>query len=274
MVEKKSKLEKTITELGLSEAEAVKSLRELSKPDKTRRLTHHHPWNPKRIKLGFLPDTHIGSKFFDKEIFEDAVRTFDREKVDAVYHVGDIIEGMSNRDGHIYELDILGTTKQVEYACELLQKIKQPLYFLEGNHQDWAMRKGNQGVEVGKMIEHVLPNAKKIGDMVADVTLAKNIRLRISHEGASAYALSYSGQKRINALEGGTKPNIIMNGHLHKSLYMFYRNIHYFEAGSMQRQTPFMAMKGSPAMLGYWVLDLAIQGGQLKELTPKYKPFY
>jgi predicted phosphodiesterase len=136
------------------------------------------------------------------------------------------------------------------------------------------MRKGNQGVDVGRMLESGLENATKIGDMVADVILANGIRFRLSHEGSSAYALSYSGQKRINSLEGGTKPNIIMNGHLHKSMYMMYRNIHYFEAGSMQRQTPFMAMKGSPAMLGYWVLDLAVNNGQLKELTQKWRPFY
>lgn len=272
-IEQATKLERLLNRHNISEDEAITALKQLTKPE-SKRQTFSHKWNPKKIKLGILPDTHIGSKFFDKQILDDAIRTFDREKVDAVYHVGDVVEGQSNRDGHVYELDLLGVTNQVDYACQLLSKIKQPLFFLEGNHHLWGMNKANQGVEIGKMLESGLENATKIGDMVADVKLAQGILFRLSHEGASAYALSYSGQKRINALEGGTKPNIIMNGHLHKSLYMFYRNIHYFEAGSMQRQTPFMAMKGSPAMLGYWILDLAIQKGQLKELTPKWRPFY
>lgn len=270
---KQSKLEKLLDQQGLTEDEAVMALKQLQKPHE-KRQTYSHRWNPKRVKLGFIPDSHIGSTFFDKNIFDDAVKSFNREKVDAVYHVGDIIEGMSNRDGHIYELDIPGVTNQIDYACELLSNIKQPLYFIEGNHHQWASRKANQGVEVGRIIENQLPNSKRLGEMVADIKLAKNIRLRLSHEGSSAYALSYSGQKRINALEGGTKPNIIINGHLHKSMYMQYRNIHYFEAGSMQRQTPFMAMKGSPAMLGYWILDIGIQNGNIRELTQKWYPHY
>lgn len=268
-----NKLEKLLEKQGMTEEEAVLALKQLATPEK-RRQVHTHRWSPRHIKLGILPDTHMGSKYFDPAIYNDAVKTFDREKVDAVYHVGDIIEGMSNREGHIYELAIPGVTAQVDYACELLSKIKQPLFFIEGNHHDWAMRKGNQGVSVGSMLEDKLDNATKIGEMSADVELAKDIRLRLTHEGASAYALSYSGQKRINALEGGTKPNIMINGHLHKALFMMYRNIHYFEAGAMQRQTPFMAMKGAPSMLGYWVIDLAINKGQLAEITPKFRAFY
>lgn len=267
------KLEKLLERQGLSEEEAVSALKQLATPEKKREV-HVHRWNPRKIDVGIIPDTHMGSSYFGPEIYFDAVRTFDRLKVDAVYHVGDIIEGMSNREGHVYELSHIGVSAQVDYACELLSKVKQPLFFIEGNHHEWAMRKGNQGVSVGQMLEERLDNATKIGDMSADVELASGVRLRLTHEGASAYALSYSGQKRINALEGGTKPNIMVNGHLHKALYMLYRNIHYFEAGSMQRQTPFMAMKGAPSMLGYWVISIAVNRGQLAEITPKFRAFY
>lgn len=273
MTEKRSKLEKTIEQQGLSEQEAAHALKQLSTPQKKHR-THTHKWNPKVVKIGILPDTHIGSKFFDEDIYMHSVEVFNRDNVDAVYHVGDIIEGMSNREGHVYELDIVGVTPQVNRACELLGEIHADVYFLEGNHHEWARRKSNQGVEIGRMIEDGVDGVHKIGDMSADIRLADDLTMRLTHEGNTCYAISYSGQKRINATEGGTKPNVWVNGHIHKSMYMQYRNIHYFEAGCMQRQTPFMAMKGSPAMLGFWRLDMAIQDGQLAELTPKWYPHY
>lgn len=273
MAEQKSKLERELERQGLTEQEAIAALKQLQKPQQKHR-THSHRWDPKHIKLSIMPDTHIGSKFFDIDIFNDFIRTSNRESVDAVYHIGDIVEGMSNRDGHVYELDVVGTTAQMEYACELLSRIKQPFYFLGGNHHDWGMRKGNQGVDVNKGIEARLDNATFLGEMAADIVLAKNVKLRLTHEGNTCYALSYSGQKRINATEGGSKPQIWANGHIHKSLFMWYRNVAYIEAGCMQRQTPFMAMKGSPAMLGYWILDIQIQRGEMKAITPTWYPHY
>ena len=86
------KLEKLLEAQGLTEEEAVSALKQLATPEKKRQV-HVHRWNPRHIKIGILPDSHMGSKYFEPAIYHDAVKTFDREKVDAVYHVGDIIEG-------------------------------------------------------------------------------------------------------------------------------------------------------------------------------------
>lgn len=266
-----SKISNYIKKNGLSEHEAIQALRQLRTPEKKRKL-YTHKWDPEYITIGILPDTHIGSKYFDQNIWDEAVNRFNEEDVHAIYHVGDIIEGMSNREGHIYEVAIPGVTAQVDKACELLAEINAPVYFLEGNHHQWAGRKADQGVEVGKMIEQGVDGVHKIGEMAADVQLAKNVKMRITHEGSTCYALSYSGQKRINAADENDKPEIWVNGHIHKALYMYYRNIHFLEAGCMQRQTPFMAMKGSPAMLGYWILDIGINKGNLAEFTPRFYP--
>lgn len=273
MDKKPTKLEKLIERYGLSEGEVETFLKGLSKPPK-RHNTYEHFYGERRTKLGFFPDTHIGSKFFRPDIFDAAIKKFNQEKVDAVYHVGDIIEGMSNREGHIYELETLGVSNQVNQAAELLNQVQQPFYFITGNHDGWSRVKGNQGVSVGDMLEDKIKDSKFLGEMYADIQLHPNVKLRLSHEGNSSYTLSYSGQKRINGLQAGTKPNIIVNGHLHKSLYMMYRNIHYFEAGSMEDQTPFMAMKGSPAMLGFWILDVRHNKGGISQMKPTFYPFY
>lgn len=269
----KTRLEALISREGLTEEEAINYLKQVRRPQRKVNL-HEHLWNPKRVKLGMITDTHIGSKFFNYRAFEESVQTFNREGVDAIYHAGDVIEGMSNRDGHIYELERVGTTAQIKMACELLSQYKQPLFFTTGNHDEWSKVKANQGVLVGEQIAAGIKGSEFLGEYTANVRLHPKVNLRLTHEGSTAYAISYSLQKRINALEGGTKPEIIFNGHLHKATYMFYRNIHAFEGGTFQNQTPFMAQKGSPAHVGYWVFDIAMDKDGVKELTSKFFPHY
>ena len=83
-----------------------------------------------------------------------------------------------------------------------------------------------------------------MGQLNARVYLTPNCILELNHplDGA-AYALSYSLQKYIESMQGGTKPNILLNGHHHKAMYLFYRNVHAFEAGTFQAQSSWM--KGS-----------------------------
>ena len=268
-------LEKLIEKNRLTEKEVIAAIKQLSSPQKTINI-HNHPWSNYHTKLGIISDTHIGSKYFNQKVFDESYKTFNREKVDAIYHAGDIIEGMSNRDGHIYELETLGASNQVNQAADILSQYKQPLFFITGNHDDWSKIKANQGYLVGPELEQKIPNSKFLGEYTANIQLGDNTIMRLTHEGSTAYALSYSLQKRINSMEGGTKPDILINGHLHKMLYMFYRNIHAFESGTMQNQTPFMAMKGSPAHMGYYVLDIYFnkKKGDIKQLGIKAYPHY
>jgi predicted phosphodiesterase len=267
-------LEKHIKRLNIDETEAISLLKQLQKPEKQKYNTFDHHWRPRRVKIGVASDLHMGSKFFNYKAFFESVKAFDREKVDAIYVPGDIIEGMSNRDGHIYELEVVGTSNQINHACDLLSHYKQPLFFTTGNHDEWSKVKANQGVIIGPEIESKLPNAKFLGEYTADVKLSPNVTMRLTHEGATAYALSYSLQKRINALEGGTKPSIIFNGHLHKWIQMFYRNIHAYECGTLQNQTPFMAMKGTPAHVGYSVHTIGMNKTGVSEMTTRFFPHY
>ena len=277
MSEELSKFEKTvlkeINKLNLNEYEIKNLLKQASRPEKVRK-TYDHFYGSRSAKVGVIADTHIGSKFFNEELFMNAVKTFNREKVDAIYHCGDVIEGMSNRDGHIYELKTLGVSAQMKEASEVLSELRQPLYFITGNHDEWSAKKSNQGVMVGPTLESMIKDSKFLGEYYADVKLAPNVTMRLTHDGNSAYALSYSGQKKINGLSGGDKPEIIANGHLHKALHMFYRNIQYVEAATFQEQTPFMKMKGSPAMPGYYVFDIGYNKRGINKFNAKLFPGY
>ena len=272
----RARIASVLEKLALTPEEEKRVLDQLRLPERVRK-TYDHYNNSRRSKYMVVSDTHIGSKFYRPDIMDAAAMVAKKEGVEAIYHAGDVIEGMSNRDGHVYELDQVGTSAQVNKAVSELEKLTAvgvPFYFTTGNHEDWAKNKANQGVMVGPTLEDKLKGSKWLGEYTAQIALSPNTTMWLTHEGSSSYALSYSGQKRINALSGGVKPDIIYNGHLHKALYMLYRNIHYHEAGTMQDQTPFMAMKGSPAMPGFWVVDVSFNRKGINEYSPKLYPFY
>lgn len=263
-----------LEKLALTPDEEKRVLQQLQKPERVRKSLDMFA-NSRSVKYGVVSDLHIGSKHFRPDVFEQSIKTFNREGVDAILLPGDVIEGMSNRDGHVYELDTIGTTAQVNKAAELLQGYKQPILFTTGNHDEWSKKKSNQGVIVGPTLEDKLGgNAKWLGEYTADIKLSPTTFIRLTHEGNSSYALSYSGQKRINGLSHDEKPAAIINGHIHKALYMFYRNIHYFEAGTLQDQTDFMRMKGSPAMVGYWVIKLGHNRKGVNTVAQTFYPGY
>lgn len=83
----------------------------------------------------------------------------------------------------------------------------------------------------------------------------ENITLKLLHPGkGTAYALSYHPQKWAESISGGTKPNIAGLGHYHKVEYLFYRNIHMFQTGTFESQSPFMRRMNISAHMGGWIL--------------------
>jgi len=86
---------------------------------------------------------------------------------------------------------------------------------------------------------------------------------------------SYLAQKYINSLEGGTKPNIIVFGHWHTSLYMDYRNIHSLEAGCFQHQTLYLMRKGIMPARGGWIVEMNISPqGSVSRFCPEFNKFF
>lgn len=261
---------KQLQKAKLSPAE----LRAILKTKSSRPVSNYHKehFGKTHIKIGILPDMHVGSRYFLEEGFNYAIKRFDQEKVDKVYSVGDILEGMSGRDGHVYELDEVGYSAQLKKAVRLLKKIKQPFAFITGNHDEWYMNKADKGINVGADIEEKVPGSEYLGSMEATVDLGQGVRMWLTHRGATSYALSYSGQRMINNIDSSQKPHIIANGHLHKSIYFNYRDVHYFETGALQAQTEYMAMKGSPSITGFWIMDIELGRGRVNSMKPTWYP--
>ena len=224
--------------------------------------------------FGVLSDLHIGSKYTEPQEIAQAIDILQNEGVDAIYFPGDVIEGMSTRMGHVYELsqDGIGIKAQKKLAIETLSGVKCKAYMIEGNHCAWS--KQQVGYSPIEDIADSMHECEYLGEHEGDVFI-NGVSVRLWHglDGAS-YAISYRPQKIINALAGGDKPNIMLLGHDHKQMYLIYRNIHSFSCGTMQRQSQWMRMKGLQASPGFWRVKACIGDNQVKWTESRFYTIY
>jgi predicted phosphodiesterase len=233
-----------------------------------------------RTRFGIIGDTHIGNMNYDSNLMKFAVKQFNKEKVDFVIHTGDILDGVyyTHRPTQIYESDVLGGDAQIKKAVKELGQIKQPLYFITGNHEyNTFMR--SAGIEVGFHLEKNLKEngneAYFIGNAEGDIKLKGGAVIKALHpDGGTAYAISYKSQKIVESFEGGKKPNVLLIGHFHKAEYIFYRNVHVLQSGCFEGQTKFMKGKGIPAHKGFWIVDVYSKGEQVDKIVPSFYPAY
>ena len=235
-------------------------------------------WNGcKHIRIGVVSDTHIGNVCTQMTFLRELYEKFDALGIKDVYHCGDISDGWyPNRSDQIYELFAHGADRQVKYICENYPRIEgMTTHFITGNHDYTFVR--NTGYNIGPSIQMMRPDMKYLGHNNVKVWLTPNCDMEINHpaDGAS-YAMSYSIQKYIDSMSGGNKPKILLNGHHHKFLTMFYRNIHAIEVPCTEAQTPFMKSKRLAAHTGGLVLNIDVnEEGTIErfgvELIPLYK---
>lgn len=233
-----------------------------------------------KVRFGIISDTHFGNIFYDKYLYSKAIEQFNKEKVDFVIHPGDILDGWyQNRPQSIFEQNALGVDQQIELAVKELSRIKQPLYFITGNHEyNTFMR--NAGMEAGSYLEDLLKSkgvdATFLGNGEGNLVLKSGIKLKVLHpDSGTAYALSYKPQKIAESLEGGHKPNVLLIGHFHKAEYLFYRNIHILQCGTLCGQTKFMKGRAISAHKGFWIVDLYSDSKKgVSKITPSFYPAY
>ena len=180
--------------------------------------------------------------------------------VSVVLDAGDMIDGHKIYKGQEFELRDLGLEAQLD---RLAKDSPAGIHteFITGNHD--ASFKQLAGVPVGKLITGAVSHYQFIGEDQARVKFSTpngHYIVALLHPGGGcAYAVSYRAQKITEALEGGNKPNMLVIGHYHKAEFMpSYRNVAVVQAGTFQKQTPFMARGGLAAHVGGWIIDVTV----------------
>lgn len=278
-MERTERIVKEIDKLGLSPEEAkrvIKNLKEIN-PKKYKPIKLSN--SGKTETFGVISDLHMGHMNYRGDILRHAAKNFKKHGVDYIFNVGDTLEGMSGRDGHVYELDYIGASAQLDFFEEEMKVLKDwNVYSIEADssHGGWFKSKGSMGLSIGEELQRRASNYIFLGYDEQDIELGNGLKVRMTHPGGgTAYAISYKMQKYIESLSGGKKPNIVLQGHFHKTNYMFYRNVHCFDSGCIQEQSPFMKKIRSPAHLGYWIIKATGSKKEgLTEIQPQFIPFY
>lgn len=226
------------------------------------------------IVFGAMGDTHIGSRYTDESYIKSALEEFDKQKCQFFTHGGDVTEGMSGRDGHVYELSHIGYQAQKEASIALFKDWKKPSYFISGNHDAWYISKANMGADIVADICSSLSNAIYLGLHEGDIHI-NGAKIRLWHgEDTGSYAISYRLQKLVESFTGGEKPNVLICSHTHKAGYFFERNVQVVTAGSLQKQSAWMRRKRLAAHTGFYVIKMGIKNGSVIWFEPRWYPFY
>jgi len=267
------KVLKELTDRNLSIGELNAIIDQLRNPDLEINNVKHY-WGQKHCKIGLCSDIHIGSKYTDYITLDDIFKRFKKDNVNAVYMAGDITEGYNMRPGHTFECNLHGADAQIKGVIEKTPDINKPIYFIAGDH-DYSHYK-RQGIDIGQHIQQGRKDMHYLGMFNADIMLSNKTKLRLAHpRKGTAYALSYHTQKMVEAFSGGEKPNILAIGHYHKIEYLFYRNIHCFQTGTIQSQTTWMKTMNLAAMKGAWIVDIYMKkNGTIDKLKMELLPYY
>ena len=226
------------------------------------------------LKFCVVSDTHLCNKKQQLTLLNLVYDECAKRGITTVFHCGDITDGMSKRPEHIYELFCLGADEQVQYVVDNYPKREGiTTYFISGNHDGWHFKNG--GIDVGKMISNYRPDMIYLGFQKSDITW-NNCKIRLFHpQDGSSYAKSYAGQKTVEAIRGGQKPNVIFTGHHHKSVYFIDRNIHYFEVPCLCEATNFIEGKKLENTIGAIFPTITVDDlGNVITLSPETMIFY
>ena len=229
----------------------------------------------KVIRFGVVSDTHFCSNWQQKTLLNQFYDLLACEGIDTVFHPGDLTEGVGMRQGHEYEIFAHGADAQAKYVIDHYPKREGIVTkFVTGNHDHTGIKAA--GHDIGYVIAQARPDMIYLGRANAKVKITPNCTVELNHplDGAT-YALSYALQKTIDAMPGGDKPNILLNGHHHKAFYLFYRNIHALECGTFQAQTPWMRGKRIAAHMGGWIVDVHVDdAGTVTRFKGEFVPYY
>lgn len=238
--------------------------------------THSVEWDGNQlVTFGLIGDTHINSKYTQLTYLRDFYSLCANRGIADIYHTGDIDEGEQMRIGHQYECYTQGSDDHISEIVKNYPRFNGvTTHFVTGNHDSSIYKKC--GTDIGKAIASERSDMHYLGRDCSRIELTPNCILELRHPwDGTAYALSYKPQKMIEGMEADSKPNILAIGHYHKLEYLFYRNIHCFQTGCFQMQTPFTRGKGISVHMGGWIVTAEVdKNGYIQRIVPEMIPFY
>jgi hypothetical protein len=238
---------------------------------------------PGSRRFGVTGDNHLCNKHSRLDVLNAAYDHFEREGITEVFNTGNWIDGEAkfNRTELIVRP---GMDAQIDYLIDKwpVRKGITTRYIAGSDHEGWFQER--EGIEIGRYLELKAVEAgrddlKYLGYAECDVILkqkAGSACMRVVHPGGgSAYAISYTDQKRVESYQGGEKPQVELVGHYHKFNYGYPREVHTVQCGCTTDQSLFMRKKRLQAHVGFVVVNLD-QGanGVITRFTVEWFPYF
>lgn len=236
--------------------------------------THH---------FGVTTDNHLCNKHARLDVLNAAYDHFEQVGITTVYNCGNWIDG----EAKFNKTELLtapGMDRQLDYLIENFPQRKgiTTHYIAGDDHEGWYQQR--EGVEVGRYLQlraeqQGRHDLKYLGYAECDVKLKckdGSAVMRVVHPGGgSAYAISYTDQKRTESYQGGEKPQIELVGHYHKWNHGYPREVHTIQCGCTCDQTLFMRKKRLQAHVGFVEIKIKQDSsGIITRVCAEWFPFF
>lgn len=207
-------------------------------------------------ELGVISDTHFGNIHQQLHLVNDFYKEAHNRGINTVLHCGDILDGSyQERREQPRQQFLHGFDEQVGYVVDMFPEVKGiTTRYILGSHDETHYKNGQ--ADAGKWISRCRKDMIFEGQDYANINI-NGVRITLDHPGGgSAQAVSYKPQKRIEILESGYKPHILLIGHYHKSYTFVYRNVRGIETPSFCGKTQFQQKQGLLNSVGGYFLDI------------------
>ena len=271
------KLEQIITSVSPTDEQLKRVLLRIKKPE-LEFPTDIQEFSKKAVTFLIVGDLHLNAyesttrkKLCDFKKFREVLHIGKEEGAQYVIQTGDVADGEQMRPEQKYNLVVQGFDNVIEYSANEWPDSGLMTYFIAGNHDQtykkvidadickYIARERKDLVYLG-MNEGNLPLQP---EFIEQRLQGKKIPaigptwIRIRHPAkGTAKGQSYQPQAHVEVLHSDKKPRILIIGHYHKMDYLFERNVHAFQAGTMERQSDWMRTHDLTAHLGAWLVKV------------------
>ena len=212
--------------------------------------------NLNHTELCIVSDTHFGNIHQQLHLLNEIYREAYNRGITTVYHCGDMVDGnYLNRPEQARQQFLHGFDEPVSYVVDMYPEVEGiTTKYILGSHDETHYKNGQ--ATISEWISRCRHDMIYLGQDTATV-IENGVKIVLDQPGGgSAQSLSYKPQKRLEILESGIKPKVLLIGHYHKSYSFIYRNVRGILVPSFCDKTQFQQKQGLLNVVGAYFLDI------------------